>query len=235
MKIQTKRIFLRAATTAAAIFTAAIILLPAAASAAPATTSTSSNVRSGPSADTAIVGKLNAGQTVEVGGCRNGWCYITSPTRGFVSANLLRSGAGAAFAPNFNLSFNFPTGSVSIGTGGVSVGIGNPQPAPGPQPGYRPGRPGPGHGGPGYNPGNRYGDVCFYDGPRYTGASFCLDRGQQVARLGNWNNRISSIRNQRGLRVDVCTTQSYSSCRTYSTSASDLGRLGNSISSIRVR
>ena len=229
MKIQTKRLFVRAATTAAALCAAAVIFLPATAFAASATTSSGSNVRSGPSTSSAIVGTLGAGQRVEVGGCREGWCYITSPARGFVSAGLLRSGTGTAFAPNFNLSFNFPKGSVSFGTGGVSVGIGNPAPS---YPGSRPHRPGHGND---YRPGNRQGDVCFYEGVNFTGGSFCLDRGQQVARLGQWNNRISSIRNRKGVRVEICANQSYSGCRVYTTSASNLGRLGNSISSIRVR
>ena len=221
MKIQTKRNLLRAASAAAFACTAALIFLPAVASAAEAVAGGSANVRSGPSTSYGIVDRLYAGESVDVEGCRNGWCYIThSGPDGFVSASLLRAG-GTAMQPNFNLSFNFPQGGVSIGTGGVSIGIGTPGPGPGP--GTSPG-------------GSNDDEACFYSGSGYNGSRFCLSAGQQMAYVGaNWNNRISSIRNRSGLKVTVCDDSGYDICRTYSTSASNLGDFDNQISSIRVR
>ncbi len=223
MKVQTKRNLLRLATTIAAACAAAVVFLPVAASAAPAVASGNVNVRSGPSTSYAVVDTLRVGEAVEVEGCRSGWCYVTRPgPDGYVSASYLRRSSGASMEPNFNLSFNFPNGgSFSIGSGGVSIGIG----------GGGPGRPiPPGGGGMG-------GDVCFYDGANFTGARFCMNRGQMTPNLNRsgWNNRISSIRNPDGLRVTVCDDAGYDDCRTYSTSARTLGSLNNAISSIRIR
>jgi len=222
MKVQTKRNLLRLATTVAAACAAAVVFLPAAAFAAPAVATGSVNVRSGPSTSYARVDTLRPGEAVEVEGCRSGWCYVTRPgPDGYVSASYLRRSGGAAMEPNFNLSFNFPNGgSFSIGSGGVSIGIGD----------GRPGRPGGGSG-------DMRGDVCFYDGANFTGARFCMDRGQMTPNLNRtgWNNRISSIRNPDGLRVTVCDDAGYDDCRTYRTSARSLGSLNNAISSIRIR
>ncbi len=219
MKVQTKRNLLRLATTVAAVCAAAVVFLPAAASAAPAVASGNVNVRSGPSTSYAVVDTLRVGEAVEVEGCRSGWCYVTRPgPDGYVSASYLRRSGGVTMEPNFNLSFNFPSGgSFSIGSGGVSIGIGD-------RPG-RPGRPGDG----------TRGDVCFYANPNFTGASFCMDRGESTNLSGAWNNRISSIRNTRGLQVTVCDNTRYRDCRTYRTSARSLGSLDNAISSIRIR
>jgi hypothetical protein len=215
MKVQTKRNLLRAATTAAVVCAAALVFLPAAASAAPATATATVNVRGGPSTSYPVVGTLRAGESVDVGGCRSGWCYVTG--EGFVSSSYLRRG-GAMIAPNFNLSFNFPSGSFSIGSGGVSIGVGP----------NRPPRPPSG--------GSNDGEVCFYSGAGYTGSRFCMDQGDMTPYVGAaWNNRISSIRNRDGLRVTVCDDAGYDDCRTYSTSARTLGSLDNAISSIRVR
>ncbi len=222
MKVQTKRNLLRLATTVAAACAAAVVFLPAAAFAAPAAATGSVNVRSGPATSYARVDTLQPGESVEVEGCRAGWCYVTRPgPDGYVSASYLRRSSGQRMEPDFNLSFNFPNGgSFSIGTGGVSIGIG----------GGRPGRPGGG-------PGDRGGDVCFYDGANFTGARFCMDEGQMIPNLNRtgWNNRISSIRNPDGLRVTVCDDAGYDDCRTYRTSARSLGSLNNAISSIRIR
>lgn len=252
MHNRTKRHLLRAATTAAVACAAALIFLPAAASAASATTSGATDVYSRPGGR--VVDHLAAGTTVDVGGCRQGWCYITSPERGFVGANALRSG-GAALQPNFNLNFNFPQGSFSIGTGGVSIGVGTPPPPP-PPPGHGPGpggpggpgHGGPGHGGPGHGGpgdhdhggpgpgGSNVGDVCFYTQSGYDGMRLCVDRGDRIANLPRgFDNRISSIRNRRGLEVTVCRDPGYRNCRVYTTSASSLGSFSNAISSIRVR
>jgi hypothetical protein len=130
------------------------------------------------------------------------------------------SSGGATFEPNFNLSFNFPQGSISIGTGGVSVGVGDGRPD-------RPDRP---------PSGSIPGDVCFYSSRDYEGSRFCMDEGDMTPYVGAaWNNRISSFRNADGLQVTVCDDAGYDICRTYRTSARSLGDFDNEISSIRVR
>ena len=222
MRIQTKRTLLRAATAAALVCAAAVIFLPAAASAAAFTASSTVRVHARPSLNSPVIDTLRPGQTVNVGGCRQGWCYITDD-RGFVSSTYLRNN-GATVSPDFNLSFNFPQGSFSIGTNGVQIGVGNP---PGPGPGHGPG-------GPGSGPGDR--QACFYSSPGYNGQSICLSRGDQMASLPRgWNDRIASISNRRGLSVTVCRNTGFRQCRTYTTSAASLGSFDHDISSIRVR
>jgi len=226
MKTRTKRALLRAATATAIVCAAAVVFIPATASAAPAQATGSVNVRSGPGTSYGVVDTLRAGQQVEVLGCRSGWCYIEkSGPDGYVSANYLRRGSGGGsgggssdrFDPDFNLSFNFPQGSISIGSGGVNIGVGPSRP---PVTGPRP----------------RDDEACFYTNANYTGSSFCLEEGQSISALpGAWNDRISSIRNEDGLRVTVCEDTRFRECRTYTTSARTLGRLDDEISSIRVR
>lgn len=225
MRIQIKRALLRAATAAAIICTAAVILTPVTASAATATASGTVNVRSAPSTSSRVVDRLTAGETIEVRGCRQGWCYIEhNGPDGYVSSSYVRRG-GATIAPNFNLSFAFPQGNVSIGTGGVSIGVGTPS---------QPNRPGNDRGNQAGG-GNRD-QVCFYSNANYRGDSFCMSSGDQQRYIGRgFNDRISSIRNRSGLRVTVCEDTGYRGCRTYSTSAADLGSFDNEISSIRVR
>jgi hypothetical protein len=249
MRIATKKILLRAATAAAVVCTAAVILLPTMASAAAFTASTKVNVRERPSQTSRVIDVLQPGETVDIGGCRQGWCYITTDG-GFVSSDYLRNN-GAAVSPNFNLNFNFPQGSFSIGTNGVQIGIGTPPPppgGPGPGPGgHGPGPGGPGHGGPGFpgGPGGPGGpgpggnsdrQVCFFSSAGYDGQSLCLDRGDQLSSLPRgWNDRISSFTNRRGYAVTICRQPGFNRCRTYTTSASSLGNYDNDISSIRVR
>ena len=225
MKIEIKRNLLRAATATAIVCATALVLLPAAASAAPAVATASVNVRGGPGTSYAVVDTLRPGESVDVMGCRSGWCYVQKDgPDGYVSSSYLRRGSssGAAFEPNFNLSFNFPQGSISIGSGGVSVGVG-----PG-----RPDRPEP----PRPPSGSMPGDVCFYSGTDFTGSRFCMDEGDMTPYVGAaWNNRISSIRNPDGFQVTVCDDAGYDDCRIYRTSARSLGSFDNVISSIRVR
>jgi hypothetical protein len=218
MKIETQRTLLRFATAISVVCAAALVFLPAAASAAPAVATASVNVRGGPSTSFPVIGTLRPGETVDVGGCRTGWCYLTDED-GYVSSAYLRRGSsgGATFEPNFNLSFNFPQGSISLGTGGVSIGVGP----------VNPGRP---------PSGSQPGDVCFYSGQGYTGSRFCMDQGDLTPYVGpQWNNRISSIRNPDGFTVLVCDDAGYDDCRTYRTSARSLGSFDNQISSIRIR
>src|SRR6188768_2127423 len=154
MKPAIKRNLLRAATAAALVCTAALVFLPTTVAAAPATATATVNVRAGASTSFPVVDTLRPGESVDVLGCRTGWCFINhSGPSGYVSSAYLRRGTGGtSFEPNFNLNFNFPNGSVSIGTGGVSVGVGPDRPS-------RPPRPAPG--------GSLPGDVCFYSGGNY--------------------------------------------------------------------
>ncbi len=220
MKTKTRKTLLRAATATAIVCAAAVMFIPVAASAAPAIATTTVNVRSGPGTSYGVIDTLSRGESVDVLGCRTGWCYVQkSGPDGYVSSSYLRrSSGGTTFEPNFNLSFNFPQGSVSIGSGGVSIGVG-----PG-----RPDRPPPS--------GSMPGDVCFYSGQDYSGSRFCMDEGDMTPYVGAaWNNRISSIRNPDGFNVTVCDDAGYDICRTYRTSARSLGSFDNEISSIRIR
>lgn len=221
MKTAIKRNILRVATATAVVCAAALVVMPSVASAAPAQATAAVNVRSGPSTSARVVDTLRPGQSVDVLGCRSGWCYVEkSGPDGYVSSRYLRrtSGGTTTFEPNFNLSFNFPNGSFSIGTGGVGIGIGEPP---------RPDRP---------PVSSQPGDVCFYSNPNFTGSRFCMDEGDMTPYVGaQWNNRISSIRNPDGYRVTVCDDAGYDDCRTYRTSARSLGDFDNVISSIRIR
>lgn len=220
MKTALKQTLLRAATATAVACTAALILFPTIATAAPGEATGSVNVRSGPGTSFDIVDRLSPGEDVEVLGCRLGWCYIEhSGPDGYVSSSYLRrSSGGTSFGSSFNLSFNFPQGSISIGDVGVSIGVGPGRPTPPPSGGSLPG------------------DVCFYSGAGYTGSRFCMDQGELTPYVGaQWNNRISSIRNPDGYRVLVCDDAGYDDCRTYRTSARSLGDFDNVISSIRIR
>jgi hypothetical protein len=226
VKTNTKKTLLRAATATAVVCAAAVMFIPAAASAAPAVATSTVNVRGGPGTSYGVVDTLRPGESVDVLGCRSGWCYVQkSGPDGYVSSRYLRraSGGGGNFEPNFNLSFNFPQGSISIGSGGVAIGVGPGRPD---RP-DRPDRP---------PSGSMPGDVCFYSGTGYSGSRFCMDEGDMTPYVGAaWNNRISSIRNPDGLRVTVCDDAGYDICRTYRTSARSLGSFDNEISSIRVR
>ena len=53
--------------------------------------------------------------------------------------------------------------------------------------------------------------------------------------LGDWTDRISSIDNQDGLQIQVCSEPNFRNCRTYTTSASSLGDFDDYIASIRIR
>ena len=56
---------------------AAVLLLSAgAAAAAPAVSRADLNVRSGPGTEYGVVGVIQAGETVDVGGCKAAWCQV---------------------------------------------------------------------------------------------------------------------------------------------------------------
>lgn len=207
-----KKLLAKLIAGAAALAGAAFVLMPAAVQAAPATATAPVNVRSGPGTGYGVVDTLQRGQRVDVGTCRGSWCPITySGGSGWVSANYLALSGGPAPRPNPDVGFG-----ISIGSGGVSVGIGV----------GTPGRP------PIVTP--VFGEVCFYDRTGFRGASICIEEGDSVRNLGDWAYRISSIDNPDGLDVRVCTAPNLrGTCRTYTTSASSLGRFDGEIVSVR--
>ena len=88
---------------------ASIALLASAgvAMAAPGFATGNVNVRSGPGTDYFKVSSLRRGQSVEVLGCRSGWCYVQkSGPDGWVSSNYL-SAARSANRPVIRFQFNF--------------------------------------------------------------------------------------------------------------------------------
>ena len=63
-----------------------------AALAAPAVATAPLNVRAGPTTAAPVIGSLAPGQTVDAGGCGNGWCQVQG---GYASARYLDFGGGA--------------------------------------------------------------------------------------------------------------------------------------------
>jgi uncharacterized protein YraI len=223
MNRHTRKTLLNVATAVAVATTAVVVFLPAA-QAAPGTVTSNVNVRSGPGTNYPVVDTVRRGQAVDVQQCQGSWCYVAKPgPSGWVSASYLAAGGGVPVNPSQpGISFGF-----NLGPNGpnVNIGIGNPQQPP------RPPRP------PVVQPLPQptYGEVCFYDGSRYRGASFCLQPGDNIRDLREWTDRISSIENSDGYNVQVCTEPNYRNCRTYTTSASSLNDFDDYIASIRIR
>lgn len=218
MNRHTRKMLLNITTGVAVAATAVVVFLPAA-NAAPGTVTGNVNVRSGPGTNYGVVDTVRRGTTVDVQQCQGSWCYIAKPgPDGWVSANYLSAGGGAPVNPQQpGLSFGFSTGP---GGPTFNFGIGQ-QPQP---PVIRP---------PVVQP--TFGEACFYDRTRFRGASFCLEEGESIRNLGDWADRISSIDNQDGLQVQVCSESSFRNCRTYTTSASSLGDFDDYVVSVRVR
>lgn len=207
------RLVLAAATTAAAVL--------AAGSALAATATAAVNVRSGPGTNYSIVDTLFAGEQVTVAGCEGAFCYIDhSGPDGWVSRSYLSGND----VPRAGVNFGFTIGSdgrpsfnIGVGGGGVSD-----------PPVYE-------------EPEDDFftGEVCFYSRTQYRGSEFCLEAGDSIRSLSSyspsWNDNIGSIDNPDGLRVTVCIDSGYVNCRTYTTSASNLGDFNDEVSSIRVR
>lgn len=75
---------------------AALLLSAGAAAAAPAVSRADLNVRSGPGTEYAVVGVIQAGQTVDVAGCSGSWCQVAfDGGSGFASRSYLQMAAGA--------------------------------------------------------------------------------------------------------------------------------------------
>lgn len=82
------------------------------------------------------------------------------------------------------------------------------------------------------------GQVCFYADFNYTGPSFCLGPDQGLSNLGiEWNDRISSIRVDGGLSVQICENVGYGGwCEEYFGNVPQLPPNRNDgTSSLRVR
>jgi len=212
MRRQTRKLILNIATGVAIAATAAVVFTPAIA--APATATSNVNVRSGPGPGFGVVDQVRRGQPVDVGECQGSWCFISKPgPDGWVSSSYLSAGGGGVIGPVE------PGIGIQVGPGGVSIGVGTPRPVP-----------------PVIDDEDvAVGEVCFYDRTRYRGGSFCMEEGESIRRLGEWNDRIRSFDNPDGLEVRVCYDRDFRGCRTFTSSASQLGEFDEDISSIRVR
>jgi uncharacterized protein YraI len=80
---------------------------------------------------------------------------------------------------------------------------------------------------------DRPGEACFYEGPDFAGAGFCLREGQSLASLGRWSDSIASIRNPDGLRVSLCGEPGFG-CEVFEASTPELPDLGGPLSSISI-
>jgi uncharacterized protein YraI len=218
MKRQTRTFLLNAFTGIAIAATAALVLLPTVASAAPAVATSFVNVRERPSTTAAVVNTLNAGEAIDVQECEGSWCYVAA------------SGNDGWVARRF-IGTNAPGGSIQFGITGpngntIQFGVNAPpvnNPVPPPEP-------------PDVDePDFASGEACFFSRSQYRGTSFCIEAGERISDLGDWDGDISSIDNPDELDVTVCTRTRYrGDCRTYTTSARSLGSFDDSIASIRI-
>lgn len=198
--------------------TSLIATTATAALAFPATATSAVNVRTGPGTGYTIVDQLHRGENVDVKQCTSGWCYVDhSGPDGWVSGKYLsRTGnPGGGYGGNPSGGFGNPSGGFS-GSGpnfSFQFGFGN------------------GHFQPRLNP-----RVCFYDGPNFTGASFCASKGTNYSHLGSWNNRISSVKVYGNATATVCQFGGYNGfCRAVTSDEWRLGPfLNNAVSSLRV-
>ncbi|WP_375451531.1 SH3 domain-containing protein [uncultured Devosia sp.] len=227
MNRHTRTMLLNVATGIAVAAAAALVFLPSA-QAAPGVVTSNVNVRSGPGTNFAVVDMVQSGTPVDVQRCEGAFCYVQKPgPDGWISASYLSAQGGRPADPrNPGLSFGFNLG----GNGGpsINIGVGNGNPGVFPT---NPGRPRP----PVYDPPSRSAEVCFYDRTRFNGDSQCFEEGDSVRDLGRNAYSFRSIDNPDGLEVQVCAERNFRDCRTYTTSAAQLGDYDESIVSLRVR
>lgn len=77
--------------------------------------------------------------------------------------------------------------------------------------------------------------VCFFEGTRFTGRSFCSQPGDSSADLGPWRNRIASMTVRGGQTVQVCAERNFRDCDAFDRDMPTLPWwLDRSISSYRV-
>ncbi len=185
-----------------------------AALAVPATATAAVNVRTGGGTSYAIIDTLYAGEAVNVTQCQSGWCYIEhSGPNGWVSGNYLSAASGGGGSSSSAADDAAAAAAIQIfGTilGAVVNSALPPPPAPA--------------------------QVCFFNGPNYTGASFCVNAGNNDNKLvGFWNDRISSITVSPGSSVTVCRNWFYGGiCNSYNVNKPNLiWQLNNRISSYK--
>ena len=78
--------------------------------------------------------------------------------------------------------------------------------------------------------------VCFFERSNFRGDSFCARPGERLARLGRWDEEISSIQIFGDAQALVCERTNFNGrCIVISRSARNLGAADDRIRSIRVR
>jgi uncharacterized protein YraI len=200
-----------------------LLAMTLAALAVDATATTWLNVRAGPRAANPVVDTLYPGETVSVEECEpGGWCRIGhSGPSGWVNSSYLEPVTGSGGAPAPDCRFQ-----LTLGPGGPTLSIvcdGG-------------GAPGGGGGGGGGLPPTDPDRVCFFDGPNYTGDSFCRDVGLYPSLPPVANDRITSVRLEGNAKVRLCENPNMGPfCRDLTTSEAQLGPyLDNKVSSLRV-
>ncbi|MEO5807298.1 SH3 domain-containing protein [Devosia sp.] len=172
------------------------------------------NVRSGPGTGYAKVDSLYAGEAVNVLACNTSWCKIEHDgPDGYVAKSYLKPAAATPSSPKKDIPFNL---GLTFGPGGpaISFGIGDaPLPAPIPVPAAS--------------------KACFFKGPNFTGASFCVPASSHDNHIGfSWNDKISSIKLYGGAQVQICRGYNYTAgCAVVHTSKPSLGSFDDDTSS----
>jgi len=185
-----------------------------------ATATTWLNVRAGPGAANPVVDTLYPGETVSVEECEpGGWCRIGhSGPDGWVNSSYLEPVTDSG-APAPDCRFQ-----LTLGPGGPSLSI------------VCDGGGVPGGGGGGGLPPGSPDRACFFDGPNYTGDSFCRDVGIYPTLPPVANDRITSVRLEGNAKVRLCENANMGPfCRDLTASETQLGPyLNNKVSSLRV-
>ena len=141
------------------------------------------------SVNSASLGTMPEGTSVEGVCYRDAWCQI--------------SGGGlSGWAQNFTVILN-------------RVSPQQPQPVPLPQPVPNPGWPWPPRPQPQPQPPRptppifQDAGACFFSERSFRGQSFCVDEGDSYSRLRNWDNVIRSVQVFGGARVDLCSDSNF--------------------------
>lgn len=205
------------ATLAGAALGLIVAALPALA--VDATATTWLNVRAGPGATNPVVDTLYPGEAVSVEECEsNGWCRIDhSGPDGWVNASYLEpvTEGGGALEPDCRFQLTLGPGGPTFSI--VCDGDG-------------------GGGGGGVLPPTGPDRACFFDGPNFTGDSFCRDVGIYLSLPPVANDRITSVRLEGNAKVRLCENANMGPfCRDVTSDESHLGQyLNNKVSSLRV-
>jgi len=192
------------------------LLFASAANAAVATSTV--NVRTAP-VNGAVVDVLREGDEVDIDRCTGGWCYVIKPgPDGWVSQAYLSdddSGIDTRVIvpdrPDVDVSIGFdvPGFSFQVGSGGFDVRPIRPRPAA---------------------------RVCFYERTNLRGDSFCARPGERLARLGRWDDVISSIEIRGDAQALICERANFNGrCVVISRTVGNLRGATGEVSSISVR